>query len=633
MNERTPKNYICNKVLAILKLTIRYKNTILLALPFLLMDLFTRIIGYKISFFHIYSIRPVLFTLSWLILFLGLVMCLKSIIGKIIYWTVFTLFLVLFVTNAIYFSLTKFYFNFSLLEMAGEGSSYIWDTIIHTNPLIYIATIFIIIIAVIVSRRIPRQNKTNFRLLLKVLIIFAIFHTALPLTLGRANSTLKWNSFNNPRNVYNDFSDSNKCMKMSGLYEYSFRNFYVSFLKPAEKISAEDKKFLSDIYNSKDTKTDNKYTGIFKGKNIIFLQLEGMDSWLFNENDTPNLYSLLDHSINFTNHYSMYTGGGSTFNSEFAVNTGFTTPVSYNKNVYSFSSNTFNYSLARLFKNNDYNVNAFHMNKGDFYSRGINYKSWGYDSYNGLLDIKHYSNYENEFDTELIKDKTFYKKMFQQKGNFLDYIITYSPHTPFNSHMGVCYLLLEKEYGKDADLPDLDEEKCARIQIKETDDMVGMLIQALKDNNLYDNTVIVAYADHYLYTLNDKTILDKYKNTENNLINNTPFFIWSSDLTKTENTQANSQLNILPTVLNLFGVDYNSNYYIGKDVLSPEYDPCVFFSDYSWYDGNAYVDNNEITNNAQMDENQIHQKSEQINNVIKKNDLTLRYNYFKAKKH
>ena len=102
--------------------------------------------------------------------------------------------------------------------------------------------------------------------------------------------------------------------------------------------------------------------------------------------------------------------------------------------------------------------------------------------------------------------------------------------------------------------------------------MVGLLIQALKDNGLYDNTVIVAYADHYLYTLDDKSILDKYKETSNNLINHTPFFIWSSDLGQlTSISKVNMQMDILPTVLNLFGIDYNSNNYIGHDILSNDF--------------------------------------------------------------
>ena len=170
-------------------------------------------------------------------------------------------------------------------------------------------------------------------------------------------------------------------MKISGLYEYSVRNFYFTFLKPEEEISDEDQKFLDSIYKADDTKEENAYTGKFKGKNLIFLQLEGMDTWMLTKKTTPNLYNLRKHSIDFSNHYSIYTGGGSTFNSEFAVNTGFTTPISYIENVYSFSKNTFPYTMARLFKEQNYSVNAFHMNKGEFYSRDINYKSWGYDNY------------------------------------------------------------------------------------------------------------------------------------------------------------------------------------------------------------------------------------------------------------
>ena len=88
------------------------------------------------------------------------------------------------------------------------------------------------------------------------------------------------------------------------------------------------------------TKTIEK----FKDKNVIFLQLEGTDNWLITKEDTPTLYNMMNNSINFTNHYSYYNGGGSTFNSEFAVNTGFITPLSYTQNAYTFNKNTFPYS-------------------------------------------------------------------------------------------------------------------------------------------------------------------------------------------------------------------------------------------------------------------------------------------------
>ena len=61
-----------------------------------------------------------------------------------------------------------------------------------------------------------------------------------------------------------------------------------------------------------------------------------------------------------------------------------------------------------------------------------------------------------------------------------------------------------------------------------------------------------------------------------------------------------SQLNILPTVLNLFNANYKPNNYIGEDALNPKYDGIVFFSDYSWYDGNVFVENATVTNNKNI---------------------------------
>ena len=93
-----------------------------------------------------------------------------------------------------------------------------------------------------------------------------------------------------------------------------------------------------------------------------------------------------------------------------------------------------------------------------------------------------------------------------------------------------------------------------------------------------------------------------------------------------------SQLNILPTVLNLFGIEYNPNNYIGTDALDNEYEGIVFFSDYSWYDGNVYVENGEVTNNKSINNNKLEEKNFYINNITKKNDLALKFNYFKNNK-
>ena len=621
-------NNLYKKICTFLKV---HKYTIYLSIPFFMMDFATRLFGYKIEFFPVYYPAPFIFTCVWIFLFLGIITSLKGRGSKIAYWLFFTLYFVLFLTNSIYYSLTSFFFSFNLMLMAGEGSNYILDTIIHANPLIYVVAVFIFIVAIIVYKKFPGKTAFRGKRLGIICLAFIVLHTIAPLSLGFANNHLKWNNFKNPKNIYNTYSDSNKSMRVSGLFEYSFRNFYITFVKPKDKISKEDKAFLDDIYNAKDTKQADSYTGLFKDKNIIFLQLEGMDTWLLNKKTTPNLYNLMKHSINFKDHYSIYTGGGSTFNSEFAVNTGFTTPASYTENVYTLNTNTFNYTLAKLFKNQGYSVNAFHMNSSDFYSRGINYKTWGYDNYYSLKDSGKYSDLEYELDRQLILDKTFYNNMFKKDGKFLDYIITYTPHTPFTTQKEVGQLVAQMKYGKD-NVPDLSEEKSAKLMVGETDYMVGLLIQALKDNGLYDNTVIVAYADHYLYTINDKSVLDKYKNTTGNLINHTPFFIWSSDIKPKNIDKVTMQMNILPTVLNLFGIDYNSNYYIGKNALAKNYQGLAFFSDYSWYNGNVYVENDEIVGRGKMSQNKVDAISKQVQDLYRKNDLTLKYDYFKKTK-
>ena len=612
---------------------------ILLAFPFTLLDVVTRILGRKINFFKVYNPIPNLFTLSWIILMLGICLSFCKKKRKIIYSCFIALSVLIFLVNNIYYSVTNTFFDFCLIEMASEGSSYMIDALVNANKIIYIVTVFVLIYTFFVIKYMPYGKENNKLIRFRCLFIFILLQVIIPCLLGKANSNLSWNTWNNPRNIYMSFNDNNKSMSIAGIYEYTFRNFYVTYFRAKKSDNNEEKEFLDLVYNEEEKDNSNYYTSIFKNKNVIFLQLEGIDNWLLNETDTPTLYGMLNNSIVFNNHYSYYNGGGSTFNSEFAVNTGFLTPISYTQNAYTFNKNTFDYTLAKLFKNEGYSINAFHMNTSEFYSRGTNYKNWGYDNYYGLKDLGTYKDNSYELDRELILNESFNKLIVNAENKFLDYIITYSNHTPFSTEKGVCKALVYEDVTKDLDdediknknytIPTLDEEGCARRQAKETDYMVSLLLDLLEEKDVIDDTVIICFTDHYLYTLNDSTILDKYKDTSNNLINHTSFFIWSNNTSRVDVNSVTSQLNILPTTLNLFGIKYNSNYYIGSDALSPSYDGYVFFSDYSWYDGNVYVDGGVVTNNKYIDSDILEKKNEYISYMIKKNDLTLKYNYFK----
>ena len=197
----------------------------------------------------------------------------------------------LFLTQSVYFSYTGFFFSFNLVDLAGEGSSYILNTIRNTSPYIYVVALVILALAVLAIIKFPKRETTSWEDAGIIVALFLFVHAVTPWFYGPANSALKWDTWRNPRNVYQNFNDSNKSMKVCGLYEYSVRDFYVTFLKKKEAESTEEKEFLEETYESETTHQPNGYTGILEGKNVIFLQLEGIDTWLLTEEDMPNLYA------------------------------------------------------------------------------------------------------------------------------------------------------------------------------------------------------------------------------------------------------------------------------------------------------------------------------------------------------
>lgn len=600
----------------------------ILALPFLLMAVIIYLFTIEIEYFKASIILPnLIFTLLWITALVFIAKNIGGIAGRIIYSVFFGIFFLMFTVNVIYFPYTGYFFTFNLLESADEGNEYILSTVLNAGIPSYLAIIAVLAAGIFAVTKFQVQKKHSTVKIICILLIFVLLQFFTPMLYGSQNDFLSWDTWGNPGDIYARFSDSNKSMKVCGFFQYCTRDFYMTFLKPDDKPSEQETVFLENEYSTLTPHKENEYTGIFEGKNVIFVQIEGADNWLINEKNTPNIHKMLDNSIIFDNHYSYYNGGGSTFNSEFAVSTGFLTPVSYVENAYNFSKNAFPHSLPRQLKKLGYSVNAFHMNHGEYYTRRVNYRGWGYDNYHSLVEQGGYKDNSHKLDTELINNKDFYDKMFKSGKPFMHYIITYTCHMPFEPESDRGMLLSEKMF--DGNIPDYSEEEMAKLYIGETDRMFGLLMEALEDNGLIDNTIIVAYSDHYLYTLNDKSILDKYKETSNNLINHTPFFIWSNDISETHISKVSSQLDILPTVLNMLGVEYCDEYYIGNDIMNESHKGYVFFSDFSWYDGENYVEDGKVTNGGSADDEYIAKTSDLINRRIQKNDLTLKFDYLK----
>lgn len=603
---------------------LKYKHIILMTLSFLILDFSLRFFTRGINFYSIYSLTPNLFTLGWTFLIIGLSFCFKSKYFKPIYLFSIILSLILFLTHSIYFSYFNNFFDFSLLQYASEASGYMVDAIKNSPIWVYIITFIVITLIYLSIKFFPKKENNHLKRILIILPIFIILHFISPLFLGKAVTT--WDAWRKPRNIYISFNDNNRSMQVAGFYEYNLRNFYVNFIKEQDTIENESEQLLEEKFDSTYEEYTNKYTAKFAGKNVIFIQLESIDKFLVTKEIMPTLYSLKNNSINFNDHYSFVSGGGSTFNSEYMIDIGYTTPITINKNAYTFSKNDYSYSLPNLLKNAGYTVNAFHMNNASYYSRDVNYKSFGFDSFNSLRDLGTYTDNLYWLDTELLNNTTFNDLIFNVNNPdqlFASYIITYSAHMPYQADKGVCSLLVEDT------ATEMSEYDCLKLQAKETDDMIKLLLDNLEEKELIDNTILVLFSDHYLYTLNDKTLLDEYKETDNNLINHTEWMIWSNDMKKINVNDVTSQLNILPTIANLLGLEYHPNYYLMGDALDDDYEGLVFFNDYSWYDGNVYVDNGIVTNGNEISEDELNSKNELVDKLIKINDAVITTDYFK----
>ena len=138
----------------------------------------------------------------------------------------------------------------------------------------------------------------------------------------------------------------------------------------------------------------------------------------------------------------------------------------------------------------------------------------------------------------------------------------------------------------------------------------------------------MVFADHYVYTLEDQTILDKYKTTENQLINQTPFFIWSNGDYQKNIKSVNSQLDILPTLLNLMGIEYYPDYYLGRDILSKDFQPIVYFPDGSWYNGLTYVKDGDYLSGKKISKEKLNTTNTLVKRKMVLNDAVMKSDYF-----
>ena len=456
-----------------------------------------------------------------------------------------------------------------------------------------------------------------------------------------------------------------------GIYTYQI-NDIVRSLEP--RINAvfgydEAARKIREYYeeNKKEVKT-NKYTNMFKGKNIIMIHAESIQQFVmdlsFNgEEVTPNLNKLADEGLFFSNFYSQ-VGVGTSSDTEFTLNTSLM--PSTNGTVFvSYWDRQF-ITIPKLLKQQNYYTFSMHGNKGDMWNRLVMHKELGYDRF--------YHKTDYVIDEEIgfgLSDKSFFrqsiekiKKIDADNEKYFGTLLMLSNHTPFDD------LLKYGEFPVDVTVNITNEEgvveEVTRPYMEETvmgnylksvhyaDSAIGEFIAGLEEEGLLENTVIVIYGDHdarlprkdfvrlynydpYTDELKDEMdptykVVDYYGYELNRKV---PFIIWTKNkkLNK-EVTEVMGMYDVLPTLGNMF--DFRSDYQLGNDIFSVD-ENVVIFPNGNWLTKDMYYNHQKqefklLNDSAILSQEYIDKYSKIANDKITVSNNIIWFDYIRKSK-
>ncbi len=589
---------------------------LLMALPFIFFDVFLRFfVGKTVLDGHLGDIMAPVFNVLWIVFICTLCLLFPKKTGRILYGVFLVFNAVWCFANYIYHCVFKQFLWVGDIKMAGEGSDYLGVVFDYAPPvLILLSVVFIAFYIFFVGK------FSSFGFMKSKIIILLICAVGVVVAdwayINVAKKQIKagaWEVWQKPALIYNEFRDSKKSLYTSGFYQYTFKSVQKLF-EPDETDIKKETEFAKSYFKQG---KDNEMTGILKGKNIIFVLMESIDDFLITDEYTPEIKRMMSEGISFENHYSPNMGTGYTFNSEFAANTGFYCPTN-ESSASVFTKNIYPQTLANRLKNEGYTTSAVHFNSRQFYNREAMYKKWGYDNYYCLME---YMSIEKcVIDSDAIKNDKVYSLMTQNKP-FMTYFITYSAHLPYNTVDNKLKGI--REYYPDKYKGD-SEIETLRLLAHDTDEFFKILNLRLEEEGIAEDTVIVAYADHYAYGITDGELLkNESKKAGSEILEKTPFFIYCKGMESKKVNKVTSSADILPTLENLFGME-KMNTYIGADAFG-EKDGLVYFSDGRWFDGKYLFKPEDNTQKNGL----ISEIEKYINDSQRVNDFVVEYDYFR----
>lgn len=327
---------------------------------------------------------------------------------------------------------------------------------------------------------------------------------------------------------------------------------------------------LSTYFESLSPTYKNEYTGMFSGYNVIWITAEGYSGYALDSGLYPTLSKLTNEGFVFENYYQPLWYG-STLGGEYANLMGSPTKNGGYLSMCKAAGNENGmlFSLANVLGRNGYTCTAFHDNDYTYYDRNITHPALGFDwvaSGHGL----DYQKNENGSDMWPQSDLEMLNETFEKYSKdepFFMYYLTVSGHVPYSN--GGNSMSLKNSALVEA-LEYSDTTKAYLAAQYELEFMLEELIDKLEENDLLDSTLIVLAGDHVPY--DNMEILDEIEGREledNFEAYKSHLIIWSAAMENpVKVSKVCSSIDILPTVLNLMGQEYDSRLIIGKDILS-----------------------------------------------------------------
>lgn len=354
----------------------------------------------------------------------------------------------------------------------------------------------------------------------------------------------------------------------------------VDFKKLYQAAEDEQLKNLS-AYCAQQTPTmQNEYTGMFEGYNVVCITAESLCKYGIYENCTPTLYKIMNDGFVFENYYNPIWYH-STIDGEFVDCLG-QYPCSSEWSFYKSADTYQPYALGNALNEKGYTSKAYHDFDFYYYNRSETHANMGYDfkAIDYGLDIPSYVTY-SDYDTI----EAVYKEFINEEP-FLMYFMTFSGHLPYNYDYNAMCLKNREEAEKCTEGMDLPEDAVAYIAAQmELDKALEDLIDKLDEAGKLEKTVFIVTPDHYPYGLTDsgydalagKNVSDDAFEKHHSCLG-----IWSASMEEPVHVKKLcASVDVLPTVLNLLGVTYDSRILAGHDILSDS-EELVIFADHSF---------------------------------------------------